>query len=91
MFALVEWSKLKEHPHRVAFFSVLVPELCCLLLSTAYHLFMAQVKHYEFWLKFDVRTHRFAAAWVVLHVAWFSRNHVLAVLCYKVHTPMQEL
>ena len=48
---------IKEHPHRTAFFTVLVPELCCLLLSTSYHLFMAQVKHYDFWLRFDVRFH----------------------------------
>ena len=52
--ALIEWTRVKEHPHKAAFFTVLVPELCCLLLSTCYHLFMAQVKHYDFWLSFDV-------------------------------------
>jgi hypothetical protein len=50
----MEWTKIRDHPHKSAFFMVLVPELCCLLLSSAYHLFMAQVKHYDYWLKIDV-------------------------------------
>lgn len=43
------------HPHKLAFCTVLVPQILCLLLSTTYHLFMAQVQDYEAWLRIDVR------------------------------------
>lgn len=45
-----------QHVHWGAFLSVLVPEALCLLLSSAYHTFLAQVSHYFFWLRVDVRT-----------------------------------
>lgn len=42
-------------PDKLALCTVLVPQIVCLLLSTTYHLFMAQVKDYEAWLRIDVR------------------------------------
>jgi len=44
-----------SNPHKLAICTVLVPQILCLLLSTTYHLFMAQVKHYHAWLRIDVR------------------------------------
>lgn len=55
MVLLAQWAQAPDHPHKVAYFTVIVPEIICLLLSSAYHLFMAQVKHYDMWLKIDVR------------------------------------
>jgi predicted membrane channel-forming protein YqfA (hemolysin III family) len=55
-YAILQWAVANDHPHKLAFYTVLVPEMMCLLLSSAYHLFMAQVKHYDTWLKIDVRS-----------------------------------
>lgn len=52
--AVLALLRSPETQHRAVFLTVLLPELLCLLLSSAYHLFMAQVKQYDFWLKVDV-------------------------------------
>lgn len=52
---LIWWLTERDTRHSGAFLRMVVPALACLLLSTAYHLFMAQVKHYRFWLTADVR------------------------------------
>eukprot|EP00892_Ulva_mutabilis_P010760 jgi/Ulvmu1/8056/UM004_0293.1 len=54
LIAAVVYISLSSHPHKLAFCTVLVPQIVCLLLSTAYHLFMAQVKHYSAWLRIDI-------------------------------------
>jgi predicted membrane channel-forming protein YqfA (hemolysin III family) len=46
---------IRDEQHLAVHWSVLLPEFCCLMLSTTYHTFMAQITHYHAWLKADVR------------------------------------
>jgi hypothetical protein len=54
---LVWWLFHMDVPHAGAHLRAVASILACLLLSSGYHLFMAQVKHYYRWLKIDVRSH----------------------------------
>ena len=76
-WVLLSWLMHLDAPHSDAFLRMVVPALACLLLSTAYHLFMAQVKHYRFWLTADVRTHSRCnmpggRTMMLLHYVWMA-------------------
>jgi predicted membrane channel-forming protein YqfA (hemolysin III family) len=57
---MIPYIMRSSHDHAAAYFFVLLPEAVCLLLSSAYHTFMAQVKDYSLWLRVDVRSHETA-------------------------------
>jgi predicted membrane channel-forming protein YqfA (hemolysin III family) len=62
---VVWWVTHPDEPHAGEHYRILIPALVCLMLSTCYHMFMAQVRHYRIWLTLDVRTaplHRLCSA-----------------------------
>jgi hypothetical protein len=63
---LVWWLLQFDRPHAAAHLRAVVSMLACLLLSSGYHLFLAQVKHYYQWLQADVRV-----AFISMH-GWFT-------------------